>query len=89
MVWFFMIAPFIKIYKATTPLRDAYREAQRRARGQTRRPPEQPAKPKKKIDPTVGEYVQFTEVAETRTAPDGTTTETRESQITDVTWEDL
>lgn len=90
MVWFFMIAPFIKIYKATSPMRDAFKEAQKRAQEQHRRANGQETpKHKKKIDPNVGEYVQFTEVSETRTAPDGATATTQESQITDVTWEDL
>lgn len=91
MVWIFMISPFVKIYRTTRTIRDAYAEAQRKAR-QQREHAAEPPKPKKKIDPTVGEYVQFTELTQTRTTTDraGTTTsEVRESQITDVTWEDM
>lgn len=60
---------------------------------QRRQPPQpKPSGNKKKIDPTVGEYVDFTEVAETtaHTAADSSTTTTAtEQQVTDVTWEDL
>lgn len=56
--------------------------------------PKKPEPPvtKKKIDPTVGEYVEFTETVETSTrqTPEGEETSVRvEQQITDVQWEDL
>ena len=56
--------------------------------------PRQPEPPvaKKKIDPTVGEYVEFTETVETTTrhTAEGEETSVRvEQQITDVQWEDI
>lgn len=61
--------------------------------GQQQRQP-QPEAPvhKKKIDPTVGEYVEFTETEVTSRVetPEGTeTTTVVEQQITDIQWEDL
>lgn len=59
----------------------------------SRRQPEQPPRrPKKKIDPDVGEYVAFTEVSVETTVSDGTTdihTVETEQQIEDVEWEDI
>lgn len=62
-----------------------------RQRRQQQPKPEPPVK-KKKIDPTVGEYVEFTETVETttRVTPEGEgTTVKTEQQITDIQWEDL
>lgn len=93
-VWFFMIAPFLRLWRASKQWRDLYSAATGNERTRQRRQQQpQPKKKKKKIDPTVGEYVEFTETqtTTTQTAPDGTPevhTET-ESQITDITWEDL
>lgn len=51
------------------------------------------ATPKKKIDPEVGEYVEFTETTETAHTvnPDGSTktTTATEQQVTDIQWEDI
>lgn len=49
----------------------------------------QPPRRRKKIDPSVGEYVKFEEIACTVTHTDKTVTYTREQQIVDVEWEDL
>lgn len=90
MVWVMIIGPFIKLIRMSRSWTKAA-DMHRRARQQQQRQ-QQPPRPKKKIDPTVGEYVEFTETTVTRTTTDGptttTTTET-ESQITDITWEDL
>lgn len=92
-VWVFMIAPFIKIYKASRQWRDAFQQAQSEARRRQQPPrPEQSARRKKKIDPSVGEYVEFTETTEVRSSEtdrEHTRTTVSEQQITDVTWEDL
>lgn len=63
---------------------------QQRSR-QQKQQPQQPVH-KKKIDPTVGEYVEFTETESTTRVetPEGTeTTTVIEQQITDIQWEDL
>lgn len=63
-----------------------------RQQTQERKKPEPPQRPKKKIDPSVGEYVEFTETAEStvRETPEGTETTFRtEQQITDIQWEDI
>lgn len=88
LVWFYMIVPFLKIYRAVNKAQKNVRDFQQRQQ-QQRQQPRQPEPTKKKIDPTVGEYVQFTEVTEERTTPEGDTVTTAEQQITDVTWEDL
>ncbi len=59
---------------------------------QRRRKPEPPQRHAKKIDPSVGEYVEFTETTETttrQTVEGPETTIRTEQQITDVQWEDL
>lgn len=59
---------------------------------QSRQPQQQPRpRSKKKIDPNIGEYVEFTETSETTTrqTSDGNTEIKTEQQITDVQWEDL
>lgn len=64
----------------------------RRQTRQSNHRPEPPRRQEKKIDPSVGEYVDFTETTETtaRKTPDQTETSSRiEQQITDVQWEDL
>lgn len=76
--------------KATEGLRDAFSQAQ----GQQRRSdPAKPRQKKKKIDPSVGEYVAFEEIScEVKSEnADGSTKTTyrRESQVEDVTWEDI
>lgn len=62
--------------------------------GQQNRQQQQPQPPahKKKIDPTVGEYVEFTETETSvrEETPEGTESTTIiEQQITDIQWEDL
>ncbi len=96
LVWFFLIAPFVRLIRVSRQWRDAFSGAARQQRQSNRRrePRSQtPRAPKKKIDPSVGEYVEFTETTSTTSATesDGTreTTTVTESQITDVTWEDL
>lgn len=89
-VWFFIIAPFIRLIRISRQWKDAFSGGGQRQRS---RQPEPQPRPKKKIDPTVGEYVEFTETESTHTSTDTsgrqTTTHTSESQIVDVTWEDL
>lgn len=90
MVWAMIIGPFVKLMRVSRSWQKA--AEQQRRQQQRRQQPQKPPKPKKKIDPTVGEYVEFTETTVTRTETDGhsTTTATEtEQQITDVTWEDL
>ncbi len=69
----------------------AFGSAQQQQQQRRQAQPQQPAH-KKIIDPTVGEYVEFTET-ETTThveTPEGTeTTTVIEQQITDIQWEDL
>lgn len=55
-----------------------------------------PTPRRKKIDPSVGEYVKFQEVADDADAPsrhsfdaDDTSTYTVEQQVTDAEWEDI
>lgn len=78
--------------------RKRWQEMQRQAeeyynRQNQRRPQSEPQRKQKKIDPTVGEYVEFTEThihsEETKETADGKTTIETESQITDITWEDI
>ncbi len=96
-VWFFMIAPFIKLYKASKQWRNVFEQAQQQQRRQRQadgRRQQQPPVARKKIDPTVGEYVEFTETTEvTATATDGGAGSSirveTEAQITDITWEDI
>lgn len=95
-VWFFMIAPFLRLWRASKQWRDLYTAAtgnDPRRQQRRRQQPQPEPKKKKKIDPSVGEYVEFTETQTTtsQTDPDGTTRQhtESESQITDITWEDL
>lgn len=48
-----------------------------------------PARRKKKIDPTVGEYVEFTEIEDTVTTTTVRVDGPTESQVSDAEWEDL
>lgn len=75
--------------EATSGMRNAYEEAYRR-QNQEQKPPRK----KKKIDPNVGEYVSFEEIAsktdiETQTDSDGTSSIKVESQIEDAVWEEI
>lgn len=74
--------------KATAGMRGAYEDAARRRQEQ------KPHAKKKKIDPSVGEYVAFEEIKiettrETHTSGDGRTSVRVESQIEDAVWEEL
>lgn len=76
--------------RATENMREAYRRAAEGAN----RSPEQPTPKKKKIDPTVGEYIAFEEVkTETSTfeaTSDGNSSSIRaESQVEDAVWEEI
>ena len=102
---FFLVLPILRaalfVHKARQQVRDMFGGgAQRQNREQNeRQEPEQPAPRPKKIDPNVGEYVEFEEIKTssqtTVTDADGTTeyrrvSETvREEQIEDADWEDL
>lgn len=92
-VWF-VIRPIVVLRNRWKQMERQAREFYgRQAHDPRRARPEQPRKKGKKIDPTVGEYVEFTETAEKRTdsTGDGTTHSTVavEEQITDVSWEDI
>lgn len=90
-VWFFMIAPFIRLWKASKQWRDIYSGKNRKQQASQCNSEQQKADKKKKIDPTVGEYVEFTETSTTEQSSSSAgniQTET-ESQITDVSWEDI
>lgn len=72
--------------EATAGMRDSFARQQRAEN----RPPQK----KKKIDPSVGEYVAFEEIScdttiETKTDEKGNTTVKVESQIEDATWEEI
>lgn len=74
----------------------AYSDAMKRAREQQFRQHQQARQnqpqTKKRIDPNVGEYVEFTEVSEVKQTKtnSGSRTEVKsESQIEDITWEEL
>lgn len=75
--------------RATQGMRDAFNQAQRQQQAQQ----QQAQQRKKKIDPTVGEYVAFEEIAcdvKTETRSDGSSTTIRtESQVEDAVWEDI
>ena len=99
LLFYFIIIPLVKaIYsgwqihsqwkKATEGMRNAYRQAQDYARNAA-----QPKPKKKKIDPNVGEYVAFEDIACNVKSTDsqGNTTRTTytESQVEDAQWEDI
>lgn len=94
-VWYFLIRPMLVVRRQFRQMQDAFNPQgrSRQQHAQRRRPgQEPPRRKKKKIDPGVGEYVEFTETTEVNRSNDGSEerTEVRsESQITDVTWEDL
>lgn len=102
LVFFFIIYPLIKIgwkffvlsrrwRQATDGMRKAYEKAAREAAGKDNEPPAK----KKKIDPSVGEYVAFEEITETTTVEatedkaSGTTSIKIESQVEDAVWEEI
>lgn len=97
---YLVVVPLWNIYSAVSrqrrAMRDIFERAASASSGSGRGPSsssrqERPVQ-KKKIDPTVGEYVEFEEIETTTTVADEqstTTTYTRESQVTDVEWEDI
>lgn len=97
LVWFLLISPFIKLFRVSRQWQNTFKQAQQQQQQRYRQQQQRQRNPqpesKKKIDPAVGEYVEFTEtqVTHTTTEADGSseTTHMTESQITDVTWEDL
>lgn len=75
--------------EATAGMRNAYDEAFRRSQQEQKTPPK-----KKKIDPNVGEYVAFEDIAcntEIREASEteGNDRVSVESQIEDASWEEI
>lgn len=96
-IWWAVIRPAIVVRRQWRQMQDQARQFHERY---NRRQPRQPESPRprkgKKIDPSVGEYVEFTETTGSTTG-DGRKTDAgnarsnaqTESQITDVTWEDL
>lgn len=100
---FFVVIPLGKIlwrvWSITRTMREARRrmdDAMRGAYDDTtagKRPGASPARKKKKIDPSVGEYVAFEEVScdiGTASAADNTTRTVKvESQIEDAVWEEI
>lgn len=98
---FFIVIPVIRvvitIWRARRQTRrffDQFRNAAGAgASSQTgRKEPQQKPRSKKKIDPSVGEYVAFEEIKSETTTTDrqNTTTYTEvEQQVVDVDWEDI
>lgn len=97
---YFVAIPLWRVYSAVNrqrrAMRDFFGQARSgqqndRSRSGFSRPSQQPRR-KKKIDPNIGEYVEFEEIESTTTTQtaEGTTTDyRRESQVTDVEWEDV
>lgn len=100
LVWFFILAPFIKLINVSRQWNKTFGDAQKRAqqRQASQRKHEKQNKRKKKIDPNIGEYVEFTETTVNNTnsttadknakSTTGNSAAT-ESQITDVSWVDI
>jgi hypothetical protein len=92
-----MISPFIKLIQVSRNWRKQFNNAQQRAQQQhnsTRHNQRNYPEQKKKINPNVGEYVEFTETpVDSQSQPQqekkSTKSTVTESQITDVTWEDI
>lgn len=104
LIWF-VVVPLFRIGSAVNKARKTFREAQhayeRAQRGESTYERKagwsQPQQKRKRIDPSVGEYVKFQEVKltaeELRQRSDGTTEYSRttrmESQVEDAEWEDI
>lgn len=104
LIWF-VVVPLLRVASAVNKARKTFRQAQhvyeRAQRGES--PFErkagwsQPHPRRKRIDPSVGEYVKFQEIRltaeELRERSDGTAEYTRstyaESQVEDAEWEDI
>lgn len=101
----FIIWPLLRagllVYKARKQMRDLFGGGARKggARRQEQQPPQQPPRRRKKIDPNVGEYVEFEEIktytqssgeVRTETSETGSSGRTvTEEQIEDAEWEDI
>lgn len=93
---FFIIVPIIKavlmVQRFKNQARDMFNRATGRSTGNSSNHNNpQPQRQRKKIDPGVGEYVEFEEIEVTsQTHTDnGNISYRTESQITDVEWEDV
>lgn len=95
-----MIRGLMQFNRMRSNARDFFNSMNQQASGarSDSRQPQQPAPKKKKIDPSVGEYVDYEEITveqttvNATTATDGTSSTTRidvEQQIVDVEWEDI
>ena len=85
--WYYVIPYLIK-----RQIRKTFGFDPRAGRSKQQQQQPQPPVHKKKIDPTVGEYVEFTETETTtrvETPEETETTTVIEQQITDIQWEDL
>lgn len=96
LVIYFIIVPIVKALLMVQRLKNQARDMFNRATGRStdnssnyNNPQSQ--RPRKKIDPGVGEYVEFEEIEVTaRTQTDnGNVSYRTESQITDVEWEEV
>ena len=97
----FVFVGFVRVYAQYRRIRNAMRgqaNAYRRRTEEQRRYERPggwspaPSRKQKKIDPTVGEYVEFTEMEATTTSEtdaQGNTRVRTEAQVTDVKWEDI
>lgn len=101
----YVLMPLVRVYLRVRRQQQAFndlfggRARQRQPRGGGERPggwstrPASTPRKKKKIDSSVGEYVDYEEIVETTsttdTAGNAHTDFKRESQITDVEWEDV
>lgn len=97
----FIIWPLLRagllVYKARKQMRDLFGGGARK--GGARRQEQQPPRRRKKIDPNVGEYVEFEEIktytqssgeVRTETSETGSSGRTvTEEQIEDAEWEDI
>lgn len=97
----FIIWPLLRagllVYKARKQMRDLFGGGARKGGG--RRQEQQPPRRRKKIDPNVGEYVEFEEIktytqssgeVRTETSETGSSGRTvTEEQIEDAEWEDI
>lgn len=96
LLFFFVLMPIFKIGWYAYRLRRRWQQATSGMRGGqpgNGRSDERPTK-KKKIDPSVGEYVSFEEIAcnttiETSSQADSGKSYTVESQVEDAVWEEI
>lgn len=100
---FFIVIPLCKIawriwqvHSTFNRMRRQMNDAARASSGNASADPRgrQPRRPRKKIDPTVGEYVAFEEVETRTTASETSGADSRtgfktESQVEDAVWEEI